>query len=532
VLPLTIPEVVFESHPLANGDIVVAGMVGFTGRISSLRLALAELKADGRLDPSFGDGGVELTNVRLVPWQILALPDGKLLVLGPSRQPGLQEPRVTSFPDWELLRLLPDGQPDTSFGRDGLLRLTGLPVPGEGAIREAAPQLEPDGGVLLPTLIGPPFEPSTVDGLVRLNPDGSLDTSFAQGGTLALAGYIVALSVGQDGSIVAAGVDGGGHRWLQRLTPDGAPDTSFNGGSQVLPPLSIGSMLVEGDGAILLQGFPQANELVDNQVLRYTASGTPDPSWGVAGVLDLGPNFGYINQLLPSSGGGTLLVTIGVPAQPFPMGGPQRVRVLRMTANGQIAPTLGGAGGLQVTLPLGGVTYPRGTIAKLDENSFTATGVMQRADGTLLFNGRVEAAEVELSDAGAEFIRWVSGFALAALGDSYQLDPTFNGVQPPRLSARVLSRCLRASGVEVTLTSSDAAVAVVTVRGRGQTIAHGTVPFFGKGQAVGRRTVRVPLTAAGRRQLHRGRLHITVTVHAADLAGNHTSAHASATLRA
>jgi len=214
------------------------------------------------------------------------------------------------------------------------------------------------------------------------------------------------------------------------------------------------------------------------------------------------------------------------------MGGPQRVRVLRMTANGQIDPTLGGAGGLQVTLPFGGATYPQGTTAKLGENSFDAAGVMQRADGTLLFSGRVEAAEVELSDAGGEFIRWMSGFALAALGDSYQLDPTFNGVQPPRLSVRVLSRGLRASGVEVTLTSSDAAVAVVTVRGRGQTIARGTVPFLGKGQTVGRRTVRVPLTAVGRRQLHRGLLRISVTVQAADLAGNHTSAHASATLRA
>ncbi|HYB22611.1 MAG TPA: hypothetical protein VED41_02360 [Solirubrobacteraceae bacterium] len=534
VLPMLALETIPEVHPLANGDILATGTVNVTNTPTGERLAVAELRADGRLDPSFGEGGVELTQVKLIPWQTLVLADGKLLILGPSRLPGSEEPRITRFPDWELLRLLPDGQPDPSFGHDGLLDLTGVPVAGEGASSESAPQLEPDGGVLLPTVIGPLFSPSTVIGLMRLNPDGSRDTSFADNGLLTLTGGLAALAVRPDGTIVVAGAQGA-HTWLQRFTPLGAPDTSFDGGAQVqLPLVAVDSMLVEADGAIVLHGYPQGNELIDNRVLRYTASGAADPTWGSAGVLDLGANFGYINRLLPASAGSTLLVTIGVPTSLGPSLatalGPSRVRVLRLTASGQIDPTLGGAGGLSLRLPFGGGSYASGAIADLNDDSFFGIGVAQRADGTLLFNGRVEAAEVLLTEGGAEPIAWAPGFAIAALNASFELDATFNGAKPPRLTVRVLSTRTSAKGVMVRLTSSDAALAVVRITAAGQTVARGTVPFFGKGQTLTRRTLRIALTRAGRKFLHRPHLRIAVSVTAVDLAGNRTVARTATTI--
>ena len=95
---------------LANGNLVVAGVV------SNERVAIAELLPDGRLDPGFGEHGVEITAIKLLPWQILALPDGELLVLGPNRSPSEQEPVITSYPDWQMLRLRSDGTPDATFG--------------------------------------------------------------------------------------------------------------------------------------------------------------------------------------------------------------------------------------------------------------------------------------------------------------------------------------------------------------------------------------------------------------------------------
>ena len=76
-----------------------------------------------------------------------------------------------------------------------------------------------------------------------------------------------------------------------------------------------------------------------------------------------------------------------------------------------------------MTLPFGGGSYAPGAIANLRENSFMPSGVIQRADGTLLFGGMVEANEAVPTDAGPETLAWVNGFALAALDHSFRLIP-------------------------------------------------------------------------------------------------------------
>ena len=104
------------------------------------------------------------------------------MVLGPSRSPGEQEPVITDFPDWQLLRLRSDGSLDPGFGHAGLLTASGIRVPSEGPTSQLRPELTPGGGIMLPTIIGPVFSPATVSALVRLNADGSRDSSFAAAG--------------------------------------------------------------------------------------------------------------------------------------------------------------------------------------------------------------------------------------------------------------------------------------------------------------------------------------------------------------
>ncbi|MGO8906790.1 MAG: hypothetical protein ACLQMH_14395 [Solirubrobacteraceae bacterium] len=546
VLPMLGQQDIPDTLPLPNGNTVVAGTVSAAGKRgpANRTLAIAELLANGRLDRRFGDGGVELTPIRLLPWQILALPEGKLLILGPNRYPGSEEPRITRFPDWELLRLLPNGTPDPGFGHGGLLDVSGVPVATEGGDHEVVPELAPGGDVVLPSIIGPPFSPSTVSGLVRLNPDGSRDTSFGSDGVLTLAGGLGAFSVRPDGSMVLQTGQRSGSQLL-RLTAGGSPDRSFNGGVPIqLPFYGVESMLVESDGAIELYGYPMPSSLVDNKIWRYTAAGTLDTSWGSAGATDLGPSPGYISQLLATGGGGTLLVTLGVhaggPLVPVAQGmpaaeRPTRARILRLTAAGQIDPTLGGPKGLTVTLPFGGGSYAPGAIANLRENSFMPSGVIQRADGTLLFGGMVEASEAVPTEGGPEPLAWVNGFALAALDHSYRLDTAFTGATRARVSVRVASTRLSKKRVAVALGSSGAAIAVVTVTAADQTIARGTVPLFSIERPINRRTARIPLTSVGRRLLRRinswVRVRVTAKVTAADLAANHPTARSSATLR-
>ena len=94
---------------------------------------------------------------------------------------------------------------------------------------------------------------------------------------------------------------------------------------------------------------------------------------------------------------------------------------------------------------------------------------------------------------------------------------------------RVASTRLSPGGVAVRLNSSRATWAIVTVSALGRTIAKGTVPFFGRGQAVSYQLARIPLNRAGRslRARHLPHVTVSVSVAAANLAGTRVSARAS-----
>ena len=522
VLAMTPQQDVSGTLALANGNTVVAGTVNG-------RLLVAELLPNGRPDPAFGQGGVVTTSIKLLPWQLLSMPGGEIMVLGPSRMPGSQEPVITNFPDWQLLRLRADGTPDSSFGRAGLLTASGVRVASLGPGSGLEPEATSGGGVMLPTIIGPVLSPAAVSALVRLNPDGSRDTSFAAAGTFQLPGSLAEFSVLADGSTVLAANSSSGTA-LVRLTATGAVDPAFNGGAWAqVPAYGADALLVQADGEILLHGYPGTNLLQGSRVWRYTAAGTPDLSWGSAGSSAPQPGYGYVNELMPSTEGATLLVTTGFTV-PYNIGA-SRVRVTRLAAGGQSEPGPGSPG-LLAALPFGGGTYAPGRVASFNQNSFEPNGVIQRANGTLLISGFVGAAQSYLTDAGPEDVSWTYGFGLAALTASYAPDRSFSGASPARVGVRVASTWMNPRGIAVRLSSSRATWAVVTLKALGRTIGKGTVPFFGRGQAVSDQLARIPLNRAGQSLLRRrlARVTVSVSVSAASLAGARVSSRTSAAI--
>lgn len=113
-----------------DGGVLVAGI-----RFGSPRMVVVRLLADGSLDPGFGDAG--LATVDMGPrgagaLRIAELPNGKILLGGYAQN----RPA--------LVRLLPDGTPDPSFGRNG--RVFG-PRRMHGSITALA--LRPHGGVVV-----------------------------------------------------------------------------------------------------------------------------------------------------------------------------------------------------------------------------------------------------------------------------------------------------------------------------------------------------------------------------------------------
>jgi uncharacterized delta-60 repeat protein len=177
----------------------------------------------GRVDsamnpvPEFGGNGVVQTGIESIaysPTRVLALPDGKILLVGTT-------PRAGDGTQWTALRFLSDGTPDSLFGTDGRTDVSFGPG-GSDRCFDAA--VDGDGRVLLAgrAHIG------SLDaiGLARLLPDGSLDSTFSDDGKFATTdpvfSYLTRVLILPYGRILAAGHaggSGGGDFLLARFIP-------------------------------------------------------------------------------------------------------------------------------------------------------------------------------------------------------------------------------------------------------------------------------------------------------------------------
>jgi uncharacterized delta-60 repeat protein len=247
-----------------------------------LAFASSASAAPGDLDPSFGSGGVvKLLESNEESWAegIAVQSDGKVVLAGGEKGNAV------------VLRLLPNGQPDPSFGSGGKVALN---FPG-GHSEVRAVALQPDGKIVV---AGAAEAAGNGDFLiVRYNADGSPDVSFGGGDgieTVSLGnGYdeAGAVAIGTDGRIAATGtVDlpkSGNGLGVVVLEPNGTPDASFGGGGSVVEQTEIGegddrgeAVALLGGGRVLLGdscGSGRGNGFV---LLRLLSNGEPDPGFG------------------------------------------------------------------------------------------------------------------------------------------------------------------------------------------------------------------------------------------------------------
>ena len=210
------------------GRIVVVGTVRIAG--GDEEMAVVRFNSDGSLDTGFGIGGRVVT--RLSPGNDIARGvaidgAGRIVVAG-------IDGTIAPFGRLCVLRYLPDGSPDPSFGTGGVV--TGLPYGGANGLT-----IDGAGGLLV-TATTPGFQHPVV---LRFLPDGSPDPAFGVGGEVVVSpgpasvGVLGRIRLDAAGRIVAAG---GLHLsgtdpsqfLVVRLTPDGTPDPTFDGDGLVL----------------------------------------------------------------------------------------------------------------------------------------------------------------------------------------------------------------------------------------------------------------------------------------------------------
>ena len=305
------------------------------------------LAAPAELDGSFGNGGHSLADFGGADTgQSLALqPDGRIVVAGDSDE--------NETIDFGVVRLSAAGASDVSFGNGGY----SLADFG-GADAGLALALQPDGGIVVAGesyIQGAPF---TYDdfGVVRLSSNGLSDGSFGNGG-YSRADFggendrarDVALQ--PDGKIVVVGSsdkNDGYDFGVVRLSASGFSDHTFGDGGYSLAdfgsPYDFGkAVALQPDGSIVVAGEINKNQAdldYDFGVVRLQANGLPDPSFGDGGYSrsDFGGDYDRASDVALQPDGKVIVAGISN------KDGNDDFGVLRLSANGHLDVTFGTGG--------------------------------------------------------------------------------------------------------------------------------------------------------------------------------------------
>jgi uncharacterized delta-60 repeat protein len=285
----------FAVTPAPGAKIDLAGDAG--DGLGHFQVLSARLQENGSLDPSFGSSGYVLSEPPVgqsYPGQYseyanaaAVQPDGSLVVAGNV-----------------IERLTPSGQFDPSFG----------PVVGVVTERNALRQL-PDGKLLVLASEGG-GDPTDAAEVERALPNGQPDPSFGKNGVTKLPLRPVNYSHMEataetgvpGGSMIIAGkgiyYDASGEHihlylWFARLGPNGALDTSFgtNGFVYVEQAYADPEILLDSGDLVLLgmSTAPRLGEETSDRMIAwgFTLQGTRNPAFGNGGVSVVATTTGY-----------------------------------------------------------------------------------------------------------------------------------------------------------------------------------------------------------------------------------------------
>lgn len=269
-----------------DGKVVVSNS-NVLGNI--LTYEIIRYNADGSRDTAFANSG-SIT----LPFLITALlcqPDGKIIAAGDNGTLMI------------VNRYNSNGTPDAGFSGDGNTIISIA----NNYWGMATLALQPDGKIILSnTVIPAEFNASPQFGTVRLNTDGSLDTTFGNNGKILTqlgdVSFANASFVQPDGKIVVAGrsVTTGVNFSSVRYTANGVIDIAYgtNGVASYQLPADyreLNDVYLQADGKLLavLSKYNQPSATYDFRVMRFTIDGMPDGDFGNSGEITTSFYNGY-----------------------------------------------------------------------------------------------------------------------------------------------------------------------------------------------------------------------------------------------
>jgi uncharacterized delta-60 repeat protein len=254
-----------------NGEIVVVAEL--TDPATDGDFGAVRYQANGTLDTGFGAGGearASFTNFINTPNDAALLPNGDIVVVGDAAS------ATGTVNEFALARFTAAGALDSSFGTGGKVTTAfgGVLNPATAVL------VQPNGDILVGGSDLKVAKTPTLTALARYNPNGSLDTSFGTGGTVAVSSIGPVAALGEDvaGDIFAVGTTGE----IAEFSPAGVLQASVTASPiTVASTGGISSTVFQANGTYLVgqTGAGVTRRDADARVVRYLPTGAVDPSF-------------------------------------------------------------------------------------------------------------------------------------------------------------------------------------------------------------------------------------------------------------
>lgn len=282
----------------SQNRIITAG----SASISNYDFGATRFKVNGDVDSSFATNGNFIYDSGIKDFcnAVLIQPDDKVILGGYSLYDDIINDTYTEF---KFIRLKGNGQLDSTFNDSGIVKLRYLNI-NTGAVTMA---LQSDGKILA---AGNYVDGNSIRfSIIRLLSNGRIDSSFANNGLMivqlgatALDDRPTCMKIQNDNKILIGGYtygipNAGRVFGLVRLNPNGNLDTDFGINGIIKTDISnvpndyANSLEIQNDGKILLAGSTNNNKLI--AVCRYEINGNLDFTFGNSGIDTFNISSGY-----------------------------------------------------------------------------------------------------------------------------------------------------------------------------------------------------------------------------------------------
>jgi uncharacterized delta-60 repeat protein len=278
----------------SDQKIVISGYSNFN---SNTGISLIQLNIDGTLDTNFGTGGISIHHFVESPdveaWAMDLDGNDNIITTGMIYDSELQRNKIA------VVKFKPNGDLDEDFGINGIVKTS---ISSNSDDFGNAVTIQPNNKIVIAGTS------NNLSVIARYNIDGTLDYTFGTNGIIITSfetgepAETYGITIQSDGNIVAVGVSGqnaqntNGNFGLIRLNPDGTIDDTFGLNGKVVTDISNGhndvafSVKEQNDGKLVVSGISKSSDYYNIAVAKYNGQKVPIQDYTEEKKIQIFPN--------------------------------------------------------------------------------------------------------------------------------------------------------------------------------------------------------------------------------------------------